>query len=550
MPFLPISYDETIPAFVPADTIPASLIKDIPIGHVLYVQYGSMVATPTGSIIAPYPNLSAAYTYIATQPIGTVWTIYTNPGTEPSPVIVPAGYTITVVGSAPQTTTIPNITVTAQGGMMTPTIHVLYHADPGTITVADGMSPGTATITVLNSQLGSIGMAMGSTSTVNVQLAAPYPAFSPMYRPVIVTGPISITGDLSATNMQLNGNISAASLSVAFSSLPQNISLSTATGALINSSSFPISLSTITFTGAAGTATFDPPSTLSFDIALGSIVNGTKINSNGLQIAYRTYVGAPPQIGEIFHFTSGPVGQIERAGAGDDPLMHVVGVYNGSPNTLLTTPGVNTFVYFEPGLSLSNDDIFYLSGFTDGAATNIEPAYGNFSVRLGYIYDASSYNSLTGGIVSCIWLPSYPKEHRQYPITIASLAPGGIWYPNEYVGPTCGTTSNSSLTGFGSGVGFYLVTETGFLSGFRYMNATPVFSSFQADLYLAPGGNPSLFSYTGSSAFIMGGDYTSFTPTDLIPVNAGDILVFFNPSLSIGYTPDALTISSTFISAE
>lgn len=545
MTFKPISYNETIPAFVPADDLPANLITGVPVGQVLYVQYGSTVLSPNGSIIAPYPSISVAMSYIATQPSGLTWTIYVSPGTEPlGTITIPPNVTISIIGSNPQSTFGGPYVITAQAP--TPTVVQYRGVSVGSVVVADGASPGSAVIIMDDVQAASVAPAVGSTSQMVVDLGAR--SLGPASASPMAVGSIDVSGPLTANYTQFSSTVQAESINASNSSFASNLSLTTANPSAITTSSFANPTLTISYIGPAGVITLDPPSSLSFDITGGSVINGVYIRSNGIQVSYQTYTGSAPQLGEIFYFSTS-TGEISGARADSTSTNQAIGVYTNQPNALLTTAGTKTYVYFEPGLVLNSGDLFYLSPFTARAATNQEPLYPNYSIRLGTIYDPTGYSSLTGGVVLCVWLPNPPTQRETYLITIASLAPGGVWFPNEYVGPTCGTASNSSLTAFGSGVGFYLVSETGYLQGFTYMNATPSASDFFADLYIAPGGNPALFSYSGSTAYINSGEYTHFTSTDLIPVHAGDILVFYNASGSIGYTPDALTITSKFIAA-
>ena len=128
-------------------------------------------------------------------------------------------------------------------------------------------------------------------------------------------------------------------------------------------------------------------------------------------------------------------------------------------------------------------------------------------------------------------------------IMISSLNPSGVWFPNEFVGPTFGSSSSGSVLGFGHGVGFARVTKTGVLKNFKYTNASPSGSNVNVDLYQAPNGNPFLLSYTGVSISMLAGDFIAENTVDTLSVTENDILVFYNNSGFVGYTPDALTIT-------
>lgn len=140
------------------------------------------------------------------------------------------------------------------------------------------------------------------------------------------------------------------------------------------------------------------------------------------------------------------------------------------------------------------------------------------------------------------WIPTSPTNTEL--ITISSLAPGGIWFPLEYVGPTCGMTSSANLTNYTTGVGFFQVPKTGVIHNFKYTNATPSNSTFIVQLWLAPGGDPSLFGFTGITITVLANTYIMSNSVDTLNVNEGDLLVFFNGDPAIGYTPDALTITA------
>ena len=68
----------------------------------------------------------------------------------------------------------------------------------------------------------------------------------------------------------------------------------------------------------------------------------------------------------------------------------------------------------------------------------------------------------------------------------------------------------------------------------------------QADIYLAPNGNPFFFSFTGVSIPMPDNVYFSSNVTDTVLVNPGDLIVVYNSNLAVGYTPGSLLITAQF----
>lgn len=136
---------------------------------------------------------------------------------------------------------------------------------------------------------------------------------------------------------------------------------------------------------------------------------------------------------------------------------------------------------------------------------------------------------------------------RSAPVILAQLATGGVWYPNNWIGPSGGTGSSSSPYGYGVGTGFFQVVKKGRLSDFSWTNAASPSSDIPADIYLAPNGNPYLFSYTGVSLLMPAYTFTASNLVDTIDVNPGDIIAVYNPSFFVGYSPSALQITAHYL---
>ncbi len=133
-------------------------------------------------------------------------------------------------------------------------------------------------------------------------------------------------------------------------------------------------------------------------------------------------------------------------------------------------------------------------------------------------------------------------------VVLAQLNTGGVWFPNNWIGPGGGSSSTSSPMGYNVGTGFLQVTKRGKLSHFSWTNADfPIHSDIPADIYLAPNGNPALFGYTGVSLTMPTYSYATSNLIDEIDVFPGDIIAVYNPSLFVGYSPSALQITAHYL---
>lgn len=134
-----------------------------------------------------------------------------------------------------------------------------------------------------------------------------------------------------------------------------------------------------------------------------------------------------------------------------------------------------------------------------------------------------------------------------FTVVLAGLYTAGIWFSLEWVGPTFGHTSVPSPTAYGNGAGFFQVPCKGVLSNFRWTNASPPGSPIPADVYIAPNGNPALLAYSGVSMTMAAGNTISTNTVDTLSVNPDDIIVLYNPSAFIGYTPSGMTITAQLL---
>ncbi len=130
-------------------------------------------------------------------------------------------------------------------------------------------------------------------------------------------------------------------------------------------------------------------------------------------------------------------------------------------------------------------------------------------------------------------------------VVLGSLDTSGVWFPAEWIGPAGGSTSTPTPDAvFGFGCGFWVAPADGELRGFPLTQATPPASPQSFDVYLAPGGNPALFAYTGITVALPAGQHTVIDAS-ILSVTNGDIVALLN-SGAAGWTCGALRVTSQF----
>ena len=130
-------------------------------------------------------------------------------------------------------------------------------------------------------------------------------------------------------------------------------------------------------------------------------------------------------------------------------------------------------------------------------------------------------------------------------VVLGTLDTSGIWFPAEWIGPASGSTSTPTPDAvFGFGCGFWVAQSDGELRGFFLTQATPPFSPQSFDVYKAPGGNPALFAYTGTTVALPAGQHTVIDAS-ILSVTSGDIVALIN-SGAAGWTCGALRVTSQF----
>lgn len=142
------------------------------------------------------------------------------------------------------------------------------------------------------------------------------------------------------------------------------------------------------------------------------------------------------------------------------------------------------------------------------------------------------------------WVPA-PDAGHGAEVVLGALAASGVWFSAEWIGPASGSTSTPTPDAvFGFGCGFWVAQSDGELRGFYLTQATPPASPRSFDVYLAPGGNPALFAYTGITVALPAGQHTVIDAS-ILSVTSGDIVALLN-SGAAGWTCGALRVTSQF----
>lgn len=318
------------------------------------------------------------------------------------------------------------------------------------------------------------------------------------------------------------------------------------------------------------------PTQITITVPDGAVLDNLSGIDNGL-----TLECTHTAVGDTLTFSANPVGFPKNfnigslssvTNLGTQPLItagmneRVYVGFLGAINATMLAPLVRgghataTILAFDIGLGCALPD-----GWVDGVGTLLYQAgaYQNLPSIPGWVgtgpsinYSALSQNVKYSPAVISNWgipTPNDVKEAldqigaRTTMEVLAGLSVAGVWFPNEFIGPFYPDQSAVGITGFASGAGFYRVTRAGTLKNFCWTNQGPPGSPIPADVWLAPSGNPSLFAYTGISLTMAAGAYIASNTVDTLDVIPDDIIVLLNPSLIVGYTPGAMTITADFI---
>lgn len=127
-------------------------------------------------------------------------------------------------------------------------------------------------------------------------------------------------------------------------------------------------------------------------------------------------------------------------------------------------------------------------------------------------------------------------------VILGALAPGGVYYPGEFIGPQCTFTSGASVTGL-NGTGYKRFKKAGTLSFLSSEQAQASGSTLDVHIYAGP--DPTLLSFTGVVLQIVGGALVSDNTSDTITVVAGDCFAVYNPA-AFGFTPHAMQLTAYY----
>ena len=138
---------------------------------------------------------------------------------------------------------------------------------------------------------------------------------------------------------------------------------------------------------------------------------------------------------------------------------------------------------------------------------------------------------------------------RTSQVVLASMGWNGIWFASQYVGPYYNDASLPNITSFSitPSSGFYKVKAPGLLKNFHWQNSTPPGSDVTVEMWLSNNNNPFGFGYSGVSMTLPGGAFTSDNDADVLYVTTGDLIVWYNPSAFLGYSPGSTSIMAQFI---
>jgi len=482
------------------------LITEIWIGATL-----NPAITPTGSAIAPFLDYATAMAYISGR-AEEYFVVHVAPGMSGN-LTVPANKGLLFDCSDLGGASINNLVINGSADSN----HQILLQGISTINTIDFAGTGTAILGILD--FCTVTSTITNTGGIAATLIS-VGASDPAAADIVVTflGAISLgtSGTLQAYHTDCQANVTATTIKFTNSKIP---GLITCNGTAVNLSECVCNATpTVVFVGAAGVVTFDATSVVNYGLAGGQIVNGTVTNPvDGPQLLY---------CGTINAF------QITQCLA------------NGGAALVTGDRGANdrtTFVCYPA--TTGSYGLFWPNGTTIPASPGLEVSWyrdtngdANPSVLEGMQLVGTSDSARFYVDIRDIGLVDSTT------ITMASLSPFGIWYPSEYVGPTGGNSSNLNITGV-NGVGFYCVPHNGILKNFKMANASPTGTTITFQLWYSPNGTPSLLFFSGITITMLAGDSIAENNIDSFSVTSNDLLVWYNPELFLGYTPNAMTIT-------
>lgn len=139
--------------------------------------------------------------------------------------------------------------------------------------------------------------------------------------------------------------------------------------------------------------------------AAGSSSDGsglTGVQAAGISLTGQT-LWASPAVGEVGYISGNKT--LSKAKADSALTANAVCAYQGSAGAC-QTDGPQRLL-FESGLTLTAGDEVFLSASVAGRVTNVQPiVIGQFVEPLGWLNDASDYDSMSGSAQPCVWRPS------------------------------------------------------------------------------------------------------------------------------------------------
>lgn len=112
---------------------------------------------------------------------------------------------------------------------------------------------------------------------------------------------------------------------------------------------------------------------------------------------------AVPLVGEVGYISAD--GVLSRAKADSISTSGVIGTYQGTAGAV--TVGGKVSLLFIPGLTILAGDKVFLSETVAGSVTNVDPLItpisGHVSFKIARVLSAAGYNTLTGGVLTCVW---------------------------------------------------------------------------------------------------------------------------------------------------
>lgn len=521
-----------------------------PLTRTRFVDAGTTVPVENqnGQEWAPYGLEQYAFDEIAEGPLDADWAVVIR---RPSGLSfsVPYRRRIVVRGEF-RAAQLGPITWTI-GGPTASSVLNLRNLACGPITVRDHASgPAAFAVLALESVIcgGVDNLSTGSLSEFHVLATGPVSSYihSTTSTSGQFAGPVQITGLAGLLNFETQDGVplQAAGLLARNTAFGGALTLTDKTCELL-CSSWKFSPPTLAFVGDPGAVLADSLTTYNAR-KMGLVVTGGTFAPFVDGQAGPFSIGTAIE-GALYYNAGGGIAGLAQANAASTSC--VVGVYANLAGHLGAAGRIYP-VLFPPGLVLSGGEPVYLSPSVAGLATTVRPSLDGEQISLiGWVNKPYQYSPATGGLALVLLQPTEPistaSEGRE--VVLAQLDTSGIWFPDEWIGPSSGPTSTPTPdAGFGFGCGFWVAPSAGRLRGFTLTNASFSLSPLAYELWIAPLGNPALFAFSGLTVPIPDSTYL-VVDSSTVQVSAGDLIGIRNASALVGYTSGGLRLASRFI---